>query len=122
MAGKQNLPPLGEAAPMAAEAFQAFGDAITEATERSRAVMEAGLEAWTREAQRYQDEFSEQGAVALQQLRACTSPLEVLGVEQSWLAARQKSYLDAGLRMAQAFATIAQSLKEREPSPPPHLA
>lgn len=122
MPAKQKFTPPGDAVPFGAGAFETFNNAVTQATERSRGMMEAGLEAWTREAQRFQDEMSKQGSGALEKLRECKSPLEVLSVEQAWLAARQKAYLETGLRFAQAFANIARSLKDSEPPPPPNMA
>ena len=102
----------------ASEAFETINTAITQATGRSREMLEAGLEAWTKEAQRFHEEMSVQGTSALEQLKACTSPLEVLSVEQAWVAARSRAYLETGLRFAQAFATIAQSLKDSNTPPP----
>lgn len=123
MAVNQTVNPAQEALPFgASQALERINAAITEATDRSRGVMEAGIEAWTREAQRFQDELSVQGTTALEQLKACKSPLDVLSVEQAWVAARSKAYLETGLRFAQAFATIAQGLKDSDPPPPPGMA
>ena len=49
------------------------------------------LAAWTEEAQRFYDELTAQGKAAIEQLEACQSPLDVLSVEQAWLAARSKA-------------------------------
>ena len=107
------------AAPFASpEGLSAVNAAMAQAAERGVTVMEAGLAEWAKEAQRFYDEMSAQGAEVLEQLKGCKSPLDVLSVEQAWLAARSKSYLDTGLRFAQAFATVAQDRK----APPPGAA
>jgi hypothetical protein len=96
-----------QAGDMATEAMDGVNAMFTEAAGRGREAMEASLAAWTEEAQRFYDELALQGQVALDQLRRCQSPLEVLNVEQAWVAARSKAYLESGLRFAQAFAAIA---------------
>jgi hypothetical protein len=93
------------------DAADSFNTAIDKAAERGADVLDVGLEAWSRETERFHDELSIHGATALEQLKACQSAIDVLGVEQAWLAARSKTYLESGLRFAQAFATIAQSQK-----------
>jgi hypothetical protein len=117
------------AAPFAStESLGAVNAAMSQAAERGVTVMEAGLAGWAKEAQRFYDEMSAQSAEVLEQLKGCKSPLDVLSVEQAWLAARSKSYLDTGLRFAQAFATVAQDLKApasattAAPTPPPSAA
>lgn len=99
----------------ASEVVDSFNTAVSETAGRGREMMEAGLEAWTKEAQRFYEELSSQGRSALEQLKACQSPIDVLSVEQAWLAARSKAYLDSGLRFAQAFATVAQGHKAAAP-------
>ena len=98
----------GKAGDLATDALDGMNAMINQAAGRGREAMEAGLAAWTEEAQRFYDELSLQGQVALDQLRKCQSPMEVLNVEQAWMAARSKAYLESGLRFAQAFAAIAQ--------------
>ena len=115
------------AAPFASpDNLEAMNAAMSQAAEREVMVMEAGLSEWAKEAQRFYDEMSAQSALVLEQLRGCKSPLDVLSVEQAWMAARSKSYLDTGLRFAHAFATVAQDLKVAAPpsptTPPPGVA
>jgi hypothetical protein len=93
---------------MAADAMEGVNAMISEAADRGRVTMEASLAAWTEETQRFYDELALQGQVALEQLKKCQSPIEVLNVEQAWVAARSKAYLESGLRFAQTFTAIAQ--------------
>ncbi len=102
----------------ASEAVDGFNTVFSETAGRGREMMEAGLEAWTQEAQRFYEELSLQGHTALEQLKACQSPVDVLSVEQAWLAARSKAYLESGMRFAQAFAAIAQGHKAVTPAEP----
>jgi len=121
MAAKSKSGPKGEGMNFAAvETIDRLNAAFTGASERGRGLLEAGLEAWSHETQRYYDELSSQGAMVMEQLKACQSPVEVLGVEQAWLAARAKAYLESGLRFAQAFATVAQG--QMGSTPPPGAA
>ena len=92
----------------ALEGMAGLSTMMNDAAERGRATMEAGLNAWTDEAQRFYEELSRQGKEAVNQLKACQSPLEVLQVEQAWIAARSKAYMESSLRFAQACAGIAQ--------------
>jgi len=103
---------------LGSEAVDSFNAAMAETAGRSREILEAGLAAWTQEAQRFYDELSVQGRTALEQLKACQSPVDVLSVEQAWLAARSKAYMDSGKRFAQAFAAAAQGQKPAETPPP----
>ncbi len=100
------------------EVVEDFNTLISETAGRRREMMEAGLEAWTQEAQHFYDELSQQGRTALEQLKACQSPVDVLSVEQVWLAARSKAYMESGVRFAQAFAAIAQGHKAAATSEP----
>jgi hypothetical protein len=93
-----------------ADAVDFASAALAQTAERGQAAVTSGLETWTREAQAFYEQMSEQGATALAQLAACRSPLEVLEVEQAWLTARSKAYLESGQRFAQAFAKVAESL------------
>jgi hypothetical protein len=106
---------------MAADAMGGMNVLFNEAAGRSREAVEAGLAAWTEETQRFYDELALQGQVALDQLQKCQSPLEVMNVEQAWMAARSKAYLESGLRFAQAFAAIAQGRRAAAgPASHPH--
>jgi hypothetical protein len=108
-----------QASDMAAEAMEGVNAMISEAADRGRVTMEASLAAWTEETQRFYDELALQGKVALEQLKKCQSPIEVLNVEQAWVAARSKAYLESGLRFAQTFAAIAQGRKAAAAEAPP---
>ena len=120
MAAKQKSSSIGDGAGFAASnAIENFNSVIDETAGRGREMLEAGLEAWTQEAQRFYDEMSIQGQTALDRLKACQSPVEVLSVEQAWLAARSKAYIESGLRFAQAFAGVAQGHRSSEPAAPP---
>ncbi len=98
------------------EAFNSFSAALTDAGERSRAAMQAGFEQWSSEAAKFYTDMSAQGVAALDQLRTCKSPLEVLNVERAWIAACSKAYLDIGSRYARAFT---QSLRSNGAAPRP---
>ena len=99
-----------------ADALNSFNSIITATTERGRAMMEAGLQTWTQEAQRFYDELALQGQAALEQLKTCKSPIDLFGVEQAWMAARSKAYMESGKRFAEAFAAVSEG---RKPAPPP---
>ncbi|MFI4976496.1 MAG: hypothetical protein ACHP84_18325 [Caulobacterales bacterium] len=114
MAVKQSKPDIGAAA---TGAMDTISHAVTDAAERSREMVEASLENWNRESQRFYEEFAAQGAEAMEQLKNCKSPLDVLSVEQAWIAARSKAYMDSGLRFAKTFAEMAESLKARQAPP-----
>jgi hypothetical protein len=75
MAAKSKTQPSDEPfAAGAVEALDTFGAAISEAGEKSRAMIAGGLDTWTREMQRFQDEMVAQGGATLEQLKACRSP------------------------------------------------
>lgn len=101
----------------ASAALDALNSAMGAAGERSYEMFQAGIEAWIAETRRFQDEMFVQGSAALDQLKACRSPMDVLAAEQAWLSARSKAYLDAGPRFARAFAAVAQGL-QRVPEKP----
>jgi hypothetical protein len=99
MTAKRDQDPAGGAGEM----FAAFNSAVTEAGERNRTMLQAGFGQWSGEAERFFEQMAAQGAMALEQLKACKTPLEMLSVEQAWLAKRSKAYLDVGARFAQIF-------------------
>jgi hypothetical protein len=112
MAAKSKTPLNGEQiAAGATEALETFNTAISEASERGRAMIAKGLDTWTHEMQRFQEEMVAQGGATLEELKGCKSPLDVISVEQAWIAARSKAYMEAGLRFAQAFAQVANGMK-----------
>ena len=95
------------------DAMGGLSGMVGEAAERGRYAMEAGLAAWSGEAQRFYEELASQGRTAIEQLKACQSPIDVLSVEQAWIAARSKAYMESGLRFAQAFAAVAQGCEAK---------
>ena len=120
MAAKPKSSSIGDGVgSVASNAIESFNSVMDETAERGREMLEAGLEAWTQEAQRFYDEMSIQGQTAIERLKACQSPVEVLSVEQAWLAARSKAYIESSLRFAQAFAAVAQGHKLSEPPAQP---
>lgn len=109
MAGKQTTGATGNGLGSSSiDAFGAMNTAMMQAAERNAAFVQAAFGAWGRETQRFYDEMSAQGSAAFEQLKACKSPLDVLGVEQAWLSARSKACMDAGTRMAQTYEAAAQ--------------
>lgn len=112
MTAKSNPAPAQTPAEGAASAFDLAGVAMSEAAERGQTALQAALKTWGQEAESFYAEMARQGAEALAQLQACKSPLEVLSVEQAWLTARSKAYLDSGLRLAQAFGDVARLTAE----------
>ena len=90
---------------------EVFTDAIGASAEHSYEAFQSAIQNWLAETQRFQEEMFAQGATALEQLRACRSPLDVLSVEQEWLTTRSKAYLDAGPRFGRIFAAVAKDLQ-----------
>jgi len=119
MAAKSKSSYLGEGMAFAGpELMNGFNAAVSEAADRSLVAMGAAYEQWAKESQRLYDEMTAQGSEALEQLKTCKSPMDVLSVEQAWLAARSKTMMESGMRFAQAFATFAKGLTPGEPAPP----
>ena len=81
---------------------------FSEAAERGGAVFNAGLRLWQDEATRYVEELAAQGQKTLGRLSDCRTPLDVLSVEQDWVRARSRFYLESSLRFADAFAAVAR--------------
>ena len=81
---------------------------FSEATGRGGAVFNAGLRVWEGEAARYVEELAVQGRNTFGRLCECKTPLDVLSVEQEWLRARSRFYLESGMRFADAFAAVAR--------------
>ena len=104
-----------DAATAAAGSIDTVTQAMTEAVERGRDMIEASAETWNRETQRYFEGFAADGANVAEQLRNCKSPLDVLSVEQAWIASRSRAYMESSLRIAQTFAALAGG-REARPS------
>lgn len=97
------------------EVLDVFNTAIAQASDRGSMMFGAGLEEWSKEGQRFYDEMSTQGFAALEQLKHCKSPVDLLKVEQDWFAARTKSCLESGLRIAHALTGLGQPAKAPTP-------
>ena len=74
-------------------------DAVGAAVEQGRDLIDASLKTWAEEARAYLDDLAKDGAEALDGLVRCKSPFDLLVVEQNWLMARSKSWLNAGVRL-----------------------
>jgi hypothetical protein len=118
MTAKSKSAPAETVTETAANVVDIAGTAMSEAAERGQAALQTALNTWSQEAETFYGQMASQGSAALAQLQACKSPLEVLNVEQAWLAARSKAYLDSGLRFAQAFAQVARGLSKDSSTPP----
>ncbi|HWA60669.1 MAG TPA: hypothetical protein VG939_04805 [Caulobacteraceae bacterium] len=94
---------------MSTQSFEAMSDAIATAAERTRGLVETGLATWGQEAERFVEEMAQQARLTLDDLANCKTPLEVMAVEQDWLQARAKAYMDASVRFAHAFADAAKA-------------
>ncbi|HUZ12890.1 MAG TPA: hypothetical protein VMU93_08590 [Caulobacteraceae bacterium] len=95
-------------------AMGAMGAMVRDANQRGQVILETGLRTWETEAGRYFDEAAAQCRATVEALARCASPSDVLAVEHAWLKARGEAYLDSGLRFAEAFACVAQSLAAKE--------
>lgn len=92
-------------------ALDAFNMTIGAGAEHGYDVFQSAMQTWLKETQRFQEEMFSQGAAALERLRTCKSPVDVLTVEQAWVAARSRAYLEAGPRFAKILAVVAQDLQ-----------
>jgi hypothetical protein len=77
--------------------------------ERGSPVEEA-LSACRGEVAYFFDALAAQGVEAMEQLKSCRNPIDVLSVQQAWIGARSKIYFDSGLRLARIFTVAAQEL------------
>jgi len=59
----------------------------------------AAVKTWLDEGQAFFADKARDDAQALQQLQSCKTPLDVISVEQRWIACRAQAYIDAGFRM-----------------------
>lgn len=92
--------------------FDLAATAFTEAAERGGEFVNAGLRLWQSESARFVEEMLVQGERTLARLCECRTPLDVLQVEQEWLRARSRSYLESSLRFADAFSYVARGAEE----------
>lgn len=93
--------------------FDLAATALAEAADRGGEFVNAGLRVWQTESARFVEEMLIEGERTLARLCECRSPLDVLQVEQDWLRARSRSFLESGLRFADAFSHVARGAKER---------
>jgi hypothetical protein len=96
-------------------AVGAAEEVVHQVAARERNLVDTGLNSWSFELQRYFTELSSHNMAALERLRACKTPFDVLKVEQDWMSARSKSYLESGLRLAKTFAAMAQEVGSVHP-------
>jgi len=61
-------------------------------------ILTAAMRTWIDESQAFIEDMARDGAEAMQGLQACRSPLDLVAVEQKWLMAHAKDYVDAGVR------------------------
>lgn len=95
---------------VSSEGLEKFSDAISQAAERSQAMIASGLKNWESEVGRYYEEFSAHSRETLDALGKCKAPIDVLHVEQKWLQARAQAYFESGKRFAEAFADVARTI------------
>lgn len=81
------------------------------------ALLSKGLRIWEEETARFLDEMIRQDQATFERLCQCKSPLEVLSVEQEWVRARSRAYLESGLRFAEAFSAVSRAT-DGETEPP----
>jgi hypothetical protein len=88
--------------------MDAVSAVFSEATERGGAVFNVGLRLWEDATTRYVEDLATEGRKTFGRLCECRTPLDVLSVEQDWVRARSRFYLESGLRFADAFADVAR--------------
>lgn len=108
------------------EPLETIGEAIAEAADRNRELIEKGLKVWQEETARFIEDFSAQSSTTFGRLCDCKTPVDVLSVEQEWVRLRSHAYLESGLRFADAFSSVAQGngksapgAAEAKPAPEP---
>ena len=97
------------------EGLDTVASVFSEAAEQGGAVFNAGLRIWEDEATRYVEELTAQGQKTLDRLCDCKTPLDVLSIEQDWMRARSRFYLESGVRFADAFADAAREVDGSAP-------
>ncbi|WP_374572712.1 hypothetical protein [Phenylobacterium sp.] len=89
------------------ETMDALAANLTDAANRGRDAWQAWVRSSTQESQRLLDEMTRTGAQALNDLKDCESPLDVLRVEQTWFMDNYSACLASGLRLMQTAAKDA---------------
>lgn len=97
------------------DGFAHLGSAYAEAGKRNNALAETAVKAWETEVSRYFEVLSEQSKATLAALADCKGPLDLLAVEQGWFKSRGEAYLEASLRLANAFARVAEPPASESP-------
>lgn len=90
-------------------------EALGAVAERGRSFYETALKTWGEEGHAFFETMARDGAVAFEQLQKCKSPIEALNVEQAWLMARSKAYMDAGRRILEAGVNTARTVANEAP-------
>jgi hypothetical protein len=96
-------------------AVEEAAEAIGAIAERGRSFYENALRTWGEEGHTFLETMAKDGASAFEQLQKCKSPFEALSVEQAWLLARSKAYMEAGRRMFEAGAKTARDVANEAP-------
>jgi hypothetical protein len=65
---------------------------------------------WSAEASTLFDELAAQNNAALERLKTCKDSTDVLKVEQAWVSARSRTFLESGVRFASVFANASSKL------------
>lgn len=100
----------------AAQPLEGLTATFQAAAEQTRTLVDASVKTWVDESRAFMGDMARDGAQALKDLQACKSPLDVINVEQKWLMARAKAYVDASVRMmAGAFSQAEEAAAENAP-------
>lgn len=98
-------------AAVAGQGMDVIASTVGDMLDRSSAVFNAGLRYWQTESVRFVEDAAMHGQAAFARLCTSKTPLDVLAVEQEWLRARNRSALDAGVRLVDALAAAAASVR-----------
>jgi hypothetical protein len=72
---------------------------MDEAVEGGRSFARYNFDEWSGEGRRFLEQMAIDAEEAFEHFRTCKSPLDAMAVQQAWLAARAKAYVDTGFRM-----------------------
>lgn len=73
--------------------------AFAVASDQTHALYDVWLKTWMQQGQNFLRTLEGDGAVALEGVQDCRSPLDLFKVEQTWLLALSNAYVDAGLHL-----------------------
>ena len=96
-------------------AMEEAAETIGAIAERGRSFYENALRTWGEEGHAFLETMAKDGTAAFERLQKCKSPMEALSVEQAWLMARSKAYMDAGRRMFEAGSKAAKKVANEAP-------